>query len=233
MTERSANRSYLAQRVDRSSAGALGPAEAPRDCGVGSTLWRRKMEHCERDEEDALQGQGGSRGRLACAVAVLVALMVACGDDDEITSTSTTSSTSSTSTTMSSTSTTALDDGPRLAQSCTHEERDVRIVVSYPENWYVNGEGASPCSAFDPQPVNLRQGTEFPLDLAVVVRLEGASLGGPITSEGQRSVRYVIDAGDQRSIIAITWDVEGNDFEMSKKVLDRMVNAFDIEPRER
>lgn len=188
--------------------------------------------------------------------------MVACGDDDEVTST-TSSSSSTTSTTISSTSTTAADDGPALAQSCRHEERDVRIVVRYPENWHVNGEGTSPCTAFDPQPVNVRQGTEFPLDLAVVVRVEpvafgtasqrsglrveeetrlqvdgrdavrfeGTSTGGPMAQEGQRSIRYVVDAGEERSIIATTWQVEGNDYETSKTVLDRMVNAFDIEPR--
>lgn len=205
------------------------------------------------------------------AAAVLLAMMVACGDADEVTSTSTTSSTSSTttpsttSTTISSTSTSKADDGFALTKSCTHEARDVRIVVSYPGEWHVNGEGAPTCSAFDPEPVNLRQGTEFPLDIAVVVRVEpvafataaqlpglrvedqrrqqvdgrdavrldGASTDGPTAPQGQRSVRYIVDAGEERSIIATTWDVEGNDFESGEAVLDRMVESFDIEPRAR
>lgn len=203
----------------------------------------------------------------ALAASLLASTLLACGGDDEVASPTSTSSTTTTTTSTTSTtispSTTTTDPGLRLTQSCTHEERGVRVVVPYPEGWHVNGGEATACSAFDPEPISLRAGTEFPLDLAVVVRVEpveparatgssglriedqrqlqvdgrqavrlvARSTDGPIAPEGARSVRYVVDAGPERSIIATTWDVEGNDFEMAVAALDRMAEGFDIEPR--
>ncbi|HVM01506.1 MAG TPA: hypothetical protein VM263_02465 [Acidimicrobiales bacterium] len=206
------------------------------------------------------------RVRRAVAASVLGSMLVGCGGDDEVASTSTTSTsstTTTTSTTISPPSTTTTDRSLRLTQSCTHEERGIRVVVPYPEGWHVNGGEATACSAFDPEPISLRAGTEFPLDLAVVVRVEPVELaratgssglriedqrqlqvdgrqavrlvarstGEPMAPEGARSVRYVVDAGPERSIIATTWDVEGNDFETAVAALDRMAEGFDIERR--
>ncbi len=177
----------------------------------------------------------------------------ACGDDDEPATTTSTTGTSTTSTTT--------QRQPALTRSCTHQEREVRIVVRYPEGWHTNSDaGVVPCSAFDPEPFQLRPGTEFPPELAVVLRVEPIDYGrasagqaederrmmidgrGAVRQEvvatgtglepaGQRSVRYVVDGGAGRSVIATTSDVEGNDFPLSTGVLDAMVTALDIEPR--
>lgn len=60
------------------------------------------------------------------------------------------------------------------------------------------------------------------------VRLEVVSTGEGLRPAGERSVRWVIEAGPDRSIIAHTSDVEGNDFEASTQVLDAMVRSFSI-----
>lgn len=205
-----------------------------------------------------MRGGGGSlrRSRLLAlrflAATLAAALIVAgCGDDDAATTTTTTT-------------TTPGEKGPSLTQSCTHQERDVRIVVRYPEGWHANdGGGVVACTAFDPDPIDLRPATEFPLDLAVVLRVEpvaferassaagrrvenerrmitdgrrairqeAVSTGSALLPEGLRMVRYVIDGGVERSIIATTNDVDRNDFPASVQVLDAMVSAFDIDPR--
>jgi len=180
----------------------------------------------------------------------------ACGDDDETATTSTAGGTSTPSTTR--------GDRPALTLSCTHQEREVRVVVRYPEGWHTNSDaGVVPCSAFDPEPFQLRPGTEFPPELAVVLRVEPIDFGRAsavagtrvedesrmtidgrsavrqeviatgigLAPAGQRSVRYVVDAGAGRSVVATTSDVEGNDFSVSTSVLDAMVTTFDIDPR--
>lgn len=210
--------------------------------------------------------------RRAVAIGLTAALATAaCGGDDDDAATTTTTSISTTSTTAvprtsssSTTSTTTGDQGSRLTQSCTLQDRDVRIVVGYPEAWHVNtGEPAPRCTAFDPDPIDLRRGTELPRDLAVVLRVEPIAFARASTADGvrveresrttidgrtavrqevvttgeglgppgQRSLRYIIDAGADRSIIISTWDVEGNDFADDSEVLDAMATALDIEPR--
>lgn len=211
------------------------------------------------------------------AVGLTAAIAVAgCGGDDDEAGTTTTSSSGASTTagpttstvrttsTSSTTSTTTGDQAPRLAQSCTLEDRDVRIVVRFPEAWHVNSAQPVPrCTAFDPDPIDLPGRTELPRDLAVVLRVEPVGFDRASTAEGvrveaetrttidgrtavrqevvttgeglgpagQRSVRYIIDAGTDRSIVMSTWDVEGNDFARSRDVLDAMARALDIEPR--
>ena len=211
------------------------------------------------------------------AVGLTAAVAIAgCGGDGEEAGTTTTTSPSApttagpttstvrTTSTSSTTSTTTADQAPRLAQSCTLQDRDVRIVVRYPEAWHVNSAQPVPrCTAFDPDPVDLPGATELPRELAVVVRVEPVGFDRASTAEGvrveaerrttidgrtavrqevvttgaglgpagQRSVRYIIDAGTDRSIVISTWDVEGNDFPRSREVLDAMAAALDIEPR--
>ncbi|MFP5318831.1 MAG: hypothetical protein ACLGI2_11150 [Acidimicrobiia bacterium] len=155
------------------------------------------------------------------------------------------------------------DRGVVLTQRCNHDERDVWVDVQYPQGWHVNsGDAAVPCTAFDPDPVQISPGTEFPRELAVVVRVEPQSFdratdpdGLRVESEraltvdgrqavrqtvvstgeglgpaGLRSLRYLIDAGAERVVIAATYDVAGNDFSRSVEVLDEMVAAFDLTP---
>lgn len=210
--------------------------------------------------------------RRVVAIGLTAALATtACGGDDDEAATTTTTSVSTTSTSAvpttsssSTTSTTTGDQRRRLTQSCTLQDRDVRIVVRYPEAWHVNtGEPVPGCTAFDPDPIDLRRGTELPRDLGVVLRVEPVAFGRASTAEGvrveeesrtsidgrtavrqevvttgqglgpagQRSLRYIIDAGTDRSIIISTWDVEGNDFADDSEVLDAMATALDIEPR--
>ncbi len=194
---------------------------------------------------------------LAAVTVVATVAAAACGDgDDEAATTTTTSST---------TSTTRGDQRRALTQSCTQQDREVRIVVRYPEGWHANdGEEVVRCTAFDPEPIELRPGTEFPADLGVVLRVEpvgfdrastaagvrvederrvtidgrravrqeAVTTGTGLGPAGRRSVRYVIDGGTDRSIIATTFDVEGNDFTVSVDVLDAMAATLEIDPRQ-
>lgn len=204
------------------------------------------------------------RVRRPAALVVCLSLAACSGDGDDAMAPATTTTTTTTPTTTASATdatTTTTEAGPRLGQSCTHEERGVTIEVRYPDGWHSDdGDAAVACSAFDPDPFQLRRGTEYPPDLAVVVsveplpferasqassdrvedaqraevagrqavRLEVVSTGEGLRPAGERSVRWVIDGGAERSIIAQTSDVEGNDFPHSRRVLDAMVRAFTI-----
>ena len=207
--------------------------------------------------------------RLAVVTVTAALTITGCGgDEDEATTTTLgpTTSTSAEPTTSSSsgTSTTTGEQGSRLSQSCVLRDRDVRIGVRYPRGWRVNsGQTVPECTAFDPDPIELRVGTELPRELAVVVRVEPVGFERASTAEGvrvemerrltvdgrravrqevvttgqglgpagQRSLRYIIDGGTDRSIIASTWNVEGNNFSASTEILDAMATSFDIEPR--
>ena len=139
----------------------------------------------------------------------------------------------------------------------------MRLSIRYPEGWHVNQQGAQPCSAFDPDPFELPPRSEFPLTLAVVLRVEPLELDAAatvtglhieaersLTVDGRRalrqeivttgeglapagltSTRYVVDGGAERTIIASTFKVEGNDFECSVQVLDAIMTALEVEPR--
>ncbi len=60
----------------------------------------------------------------------------------------------------------------RLTQLCTHQARGVTLTVQYPEGWHVNDPSVQPCSAFDPEPFSIEPNTEYPRDLAVIIRVE-------------------------------------------------------------
>lgn len=187
------------------------------------------------------------------------------GDGNQVGDPTTTTTTTPETTTTREGGTTTPTATPGFGQSCTHEERGVTIVVRYPDEWHVNEGDGFACSAFDPDPVQLRPATEYPADLAVVVRVEPVSFerasqpdavviedehrtevdgrravrlevistGEGLRPSGERSVRWLVDAGPERSIVAHTSQVEGNDFETSKRVLDEMVRAFGVQPRTR
>ena len=206
--------------------------------------------------------------RMASVALAAAIALAGCGGDDDAstpaTSTSTPTTAAATTPSSSTTSTTTGDEGVELTQSCTHDERSVRVTVRYPRGWHVNDQqGVPPCSAFDPDPVELRAGSEFARTLAVVLRVEPISLdavatgtglrveterrltvdgrpaarqevvstGEGLDPAGVRSTRYVIDGGADRSILATTYDVEGNDFERSVEVLDAMTAALEVQPR--
>lgn len=215
------------------------------------------------------------RWRRSVPTLVVAAALVlaACGDDDDAVDTATTTLGDDTTTTTDRDGTTTTTDrdgttttagGAALDQSCTQTDRDVRVTIRYPEGWHVNdGDAATACSAFDPESFELQRGTQYPSDLAAVVRVEPVSFerasnpdnarvedrqtaqvdgrqavrlrlvwtGEGLRPEGERAVQWVVDAGNERVIIAQTSQVEGNDFERSTQVLDQMVRSFDIEPR--
>lgn len=205
------------------------------------------------------------RRQRAIALACTLALAVAgCGGGDDDGAAPGTSTTSSTTTTVATTTgePTTTTSAVRLSQTCEHEERGVTVVVRYPEGWSVNDNPDTACSAFDPEPFELERGTEYPADLAVILRVEPVSVerasdprteriedrrearidgrravrldvvstGEALRPAGQRTIRWVIDAGDDRAVLAHTSDVEGNDFERSTEVLDEMVQALEITP---
>ncbi len=62
-------------------------------------------------------------------------------------------------------------------------------------------------------------------------RQQLVTTGEGLAPAGLMSVRYVVDGGAERSVFVTTFDVEGNDFEQSVKVLDAMMAVTEIEPR--
>ncbi|HWC12818.1 MAG TPA: hypothetical protein VG455_16540 [Acidimicrobiales bacterium] len=128
--------------------------------------------------------------RMAPVALAAAVILAGCGDDDDeatpATSTSTSTTAAATTSTSSITSTTTAGEGVELTQLCTHDERGVRITVRYPQGWHVNDRAVQPCSAFDPDPFELRAGIEFPRTLAVVLRVEPISFGAAATVSGLR-----------------------------------------------
>lgn len=62
------------------------------------------------------------------------------------------------------------------------------------------------------------------------VRQEVVATGDGLAPAGERSLRYLIDAGPERTIIATTRNTAGNDFDRSAEILAAMVEAFAITP---
>lgn len=101
------------------------------------------------------------------------------------------------------------DDGVadvHLTQMCTHQARGVTLNVQYPDGWHANGPSVQPCSAFDPEPVNIEPNTEYPRDLAVIVQVEPLAFeqaSNPTglrvlsaqarTVDGRQAVRQVVE----------------------------------------
>ena len=75
-------------------------------------------------------------------------------------------------------------DEPSLAASCTNSE--LGVTIAYPDGWSTNdGDVLPACSVFDPEPFELEENTEIPLELAVVVQ------------GSDRQFATYADAGDQ------------------------------------
>ena len=152
------------------------------------------------------------------------------------------------------------EDGEDIAwATCEHPED---IQVSYPEGWHVNSGGTLPaCSAFDPEPFEVPDATEF-LEAAALLsveqidfetitgpnaragevlnerdqlidgqdalRIETESTGDALLPEGLRSTRWFVLLGETRTLTLTTHQVEGNDYERNRRVLDQMAQRLQL-----
>jgi len=118
---------------------------------------------------------------------------------------------------------TAFDPDPIQLGAATELPRELAVVVR------IEPVGFDRASAADG--VRVEAERRMTVDGRRAVRQEVVTTGRGLGPAGQRSVRYVVDGGTDRSILASTWNVEGNNFAASTEVLDAMATSFDIEPR--
>lgn len=59
-------------------------------------------------------------------------------------------------------------------------------------------------------------------------RVEAESTGEGLGPAGMRSLRYVVDLGNGRSLVATTHDVAGTDYQRNREILDRMMASIDL-----
>ena len=117
----------------------------------------------------------------------------------------------------------AFDPEPFSIEPNTQYPRDLAVVVLVEPFSF---EQAS-------NPTGLRVEAERPatVDGRQAVRQVVVSTGEGLGPAGVESTRYVIDAGTDRSVIASTYDVAGNDYARSVQVLDAMAGAMVVDPR--
>lgn len=60
------------------------------------------------------------------------------------------------------------------------------------------------------------------------VRVEAKSTGEALPGEGIRSTRWFVVLGAEKTLIATTYDVEGQDYDQNQQVLDAMVERLQI-----
>lgn len=152
------------------------------------------------------------------------------------------------------------EDGDDIAwAACEHPGG---IQVSYPEGWHVNSGGTLPaCSAFDPEPFEVPEASEF-LEAAALLsveqvdfetitgpdaragevlnqrdqlidgqdalRIETESTGDALLPGGLRSTRWFVLLDDNRTLTLTTHQVEGNDYERNRRVLDQMAERLQL-----
>lgn len=152
-------------------------------------------------------------------------------------------------------------EGTVLRQRCTHPSHG--FSVSFPDGWHDNsGAIVPPCTAFDPEPIEIPPASEIPFDIAVVIdvdevaferitppdparekilsrerlevdgreawRVEAESTGEGLAPPGMRSLRYVVDLGDGRSLIAATHRTDAGEYRRNQDVLEQMVQSLDL-----
>lgn len=118
-----------------------------------------------------------SRTALICILSLALAV-AGCGDDEElaqepqVTETVVETETmleTETATAVETETVAATETGTEevaLAQQCSNP--DVGYTVSYPEGWQTNsGEVITECRLFDPNEIQLEEGTEIPFDISV------------------------------------------------------------------
>lgn len=202
------------------------------------------------------------------SVLIAVALVAAaCGDGDvdtpveeTATATPTDDGTSPSPGETSPGATQSPDNGDDIAwATCEHPEG---IQVSYPEGWHVNsGETLPACSAFDPEPFDVPDATEFleaaallsveRVDFETIIgpdaragevlnerdqlidgqdalRIETESSGDALLPEGLRSTRWFVLLDENRTLTLTTHQVEGNDYERNRRVLDQMAERLQL-----
>jgi hypothetical protein len=59
-------------------------------------------------------------------------------------------------------------------------------------------------------------------------RVEAEATGEGLPSAGFRSLRFVVDLGDGRTLIATTHDTDSGDYQRDQEVLRRMVQSLDL-----
>lgn len=59
-------------------------------------------------------------------------------------------------------------------------------------------------------------------------RVEAESTGEGLAPPGMRSLRYVVDLGNGRALVATTHDIEGTDYQRNQEILGRMMVSLDL-----
>ncbi len=117
----------------------------------------------------------------------------------------------------------AFDPEPFSVDPGTEFPRHLAVVL------LVEPRGFDDASA--PTGLRVERERRLTIDRQAAVRQEVVTTGEGLGPAGQEATRYVIDGGPNRSIIASTYNVEGNDYARSVEVLDAMADALAIEPR--
>lgn len=88
---------------------------------------------------------------------------------------------------------------------------DAGYTVRYPATWHVNtGEILSPCSLFDPDPIDVPRNSEIPIEIAVMIDVEPvpyATLTGNVT--GRRDLSREATTVDGRQARRIEGESTG------------------------
>lgn len=147
-----------------------------------------------------------------------------------------------------------------LTQRCTNPEHD--FSVSYPAGWHTNsGAVIAPCTAFDPEPVEVPPQSEMPFEISIVFEVaevpfgelthpsefeeilfserltggkrdamlvEAESTGEGLAPPGMRTLRYAIDLGDGKTLVATTHNSNETEYERDKEILKEMVKSLEL-----
>ncbi|MGH9265729.1 MAG: RICIN domain-containing protein, partial [Acidimicrobiales bacterium] len=116
----------------------------------------------------------------------------------------------------------AFDPEPFSIEPGTQYPRDLAVVI------LVEPFGFETASSSGGVQVQSEGATT--IDGRQAVRQVVVTTGEGLGPAGQESTRYVIDAGTDRSILAYTYNVAGNDYGRSVDALDAMANAFAVDP---
>lgn len=116
----------------------------------------------------------------------------------------------------------AFDPEPFSIEPDTEYPRDLAVVILVSATAFEH--------ASNPSTVSVLSERATTVDGRQAVRQVVETTGEGLGPAGQRSTRYVIEAGTDRSAIASTWDVAGNEYERSVEVLDAMAGALGVEP---
>jgi len=116
---------------------------------------------------------------------------------------------------------TAFDPEPFTLQPNTQIPRDLAVLL------FVEPLGFD--QAVNPTGLRVDEQRSLTVDGRRAVRQVVTTTGEGLGPAGQQATRYVIDGGTDRSILATTWNVAGNDYGENVQVLDAMAGAFDIQ----